>query len=95
MSRLGELLLRDQMISVDQLQRARDESRRSGERLGHSLVKLGAIQEEDLTQFLSRQYGVPAINLAEFDIEPDVIALVTKDVAFATRSSRSTAPATR
>jgi type IV pilus assembly protein PilB len=81
MSRLGELLLRDQMISVDQLQRARDESRRSGERIGHSLVKLGAIQEEDLTQFLSRQYGVPAINLAEFDIEPDVIALVTKDVA--------------
>ena len=81
MSRLGELLLRDQMISADQLQRARDESRRSGERLGHSLVKLGAIQEEDLTQFLSRQYGVPAINLAEFDIEPDVIALVTKDVA--------------
>jgi type IV pilus assembly protein PilB len=81
MSRLGELLLRDQMISADQLQRAQDESRRSGERLGHSLVKMGAIQEEDLTQFLSRQYGVPAINLAEFDIEPDVIALVTKDVA--------------
>jgi type IV pilus assembly protein PilB len=81
MSRLGELLLRDQMISADQLQRAQDESRRSGERLGHSLVKMGAIQEEDLTQFLSRQYGVPAINLAEFDIEPDVISLVTKDVA--------------
>jgi type IV pilus assembly protein PilB len=81
MSRLGELLLRDQMISAEQLQRAQDESRRSGERLGNSLVKLGAIQEEDLTQFLSRQYGVPAINLAEFDIEPDVIALVSKDVA--------------
>jgi type IV pilus assembly protein PilB len=81
MSRLGDLLLRDQMISADQLQRAQDESRRSGERLGHSLVKMGAIQEEDLTQFLSRQYGVPAINLAEFDIEPEVIALVSKDVA--------------
>jgi type IV pilus assembly protein PilB len=81
MSRLGELLLRDQMISAEQLQRAQDESRRSGERLGNSLVKVGAIQEEDLTQFLSRQYGVPAINLAEFDIEPDVIALVSKDVA--------------
>ncbi|HEY0710362.1 MAG TPA: type IV-A pilus assembly ATPase PilB [Polyangia bacterium] len=81
MSRLGELLLRDQMISAEQLQRAQDESRRSGERLGNSLVKVGAIQEEDLTQFLSRQYGVPAINLAEFDIEPDVIQLVPKDVA--------------
>ena len=42
---------------------------------------MGAIQEEDLTQFLSRQYGVPAINLNEFDIEPEVIALVSKDVA--------------
>jgi type IV pilus assembly protein PilB len=81
MSRLGELLLRDQMISAEQLQRAQDESRKTGERLGNSLVKVGAIQEEDLTQFLSRQYGVPAINLAEFDIEPDVIALVSKDVA--------------
>ncbi len=82
MSRLGELLLRDQMISAEQLQRAQEESRRSGERLGNSLVKTGAIQEEDLTQFLSRQYGVPAINLAEFDIEPEVISLITKDVAF-------------
>jgi type IV pilus assembly protein PilB len=81
MSRLGELLLRDQIISAEQLQRAQEESKRSGERLGNSLVKMGAIQEEDLTQFLSRQYGVPAINLNEFDIEPDVIALVTKDVA--------------
>jgi type IV pilus assembly protein PilB len=81
MSRLGELLLRDQIISADQLHKAQEESRRSGDRLGNSLVKLGAIQEEDLTQFLSRQYGVPAINLAEFDIEPEVVALVPKDVA--------------
>jgi type IV pilus assembly protein PilB len=81
MSRLGELLLRDQIISAEQLQRAQEESKRSGERLGNSLVKMGAIQEEDLTQFLSRQYGVPAINLTEFDIEPEVIALVSKDVA--------------
>jgi type IV pilus assembly protein PilB len=81
MSRLGELLLRDQMISAEQLQKAQEESRRSGDRLGNSLVKLGAIQEEDLTQFLSRQYGVPAINLSEFDIEPEVITLVPKDVA--------------
>jgi type IV pilus assembly protein PilB len=81
MSRLGELLLRDQLISTDQLHRAEEESRKSGERIGHALVKVGAINEEDLTQFLSRQYGVPAINLGEFDIEPETIALVPKDVA--------------
>ena len=81
MSRLGELLLREQIISAEQLQRAQEESRRSGERLGNSLIKMGAIEEEDLTQFLSRQYGVPAINLDEFDIEPEVIELIPKEVA--------------
>jgi type IV pilus assembly protein PilB len=81
MSRLGELLLRDQIISPEQLQRAQEESRKSGERLGNALIKTGAIPEEDLTQFLSKQYGVPAVNLSEFDIDPEVIALVPKDVA--------------
>jgi type IV pilus assembly protein PilB len=80
MSRLGELLLRDQLISSAQLELAQEASRKSGERIGHSLVKLGALQEEELTHFLSRQYGVPAINLSEFEVEPAVIALVPKDV---------------
>jgi type IV pilus assembly protein PilB len=81
MSRLGELLLRDQIISPEQLQRAQEESRKSGDRLGNALIKTGAIPEEDLTQFLSKQYGVPAVNLSEFDIDADVISLVPKDVA--------------
>jgi type IV pilus assembly protein PilB len=81
MSRLGELLVREQIISPDQLHKAQETAKKSGEHLGHSLVKLGVVKEDDLTQFLSKQYGVPAINLAEFDIESDVIALIPKDVA--------------
>ena len=79
--RLGELLVRENVISVGQLKKAQEEQRRSGGRLGSSLVKLGMIEESELTSFLSKQYGVPAINLSEFEIDSEVINLVPRDVA--------------
>jgi type IV pilus assembly protein PilB len=81
MSRLGDILVREELISPEQLQRAQEASRKTGERLGLLLVKSGVLSEDELTQFLSRQYGVPAINLGEFEIESEVIALVPRDVA--------------
>ena len=81
MSRLGELLVRENLISLAQLQKAQDEQRKSGARLGYSLTKLGIINEEDLTSFLARQYGVPAINLSEFEISPEVIQLIPPELA--------------
>jgi len=80
-SRLGELLVRESMISVNELRQAQDEQRKTGHRLGYSLTKLGYIKESDLTQFLSKQYGVPPINLQDFEIDPDVIKLVPEEVA--------------
>ena len=68
-------------MSNEQLHKALDASRKSGERLGVTLVKSGALSEEDLSRFLSRQYGVPAVNLAEFEIEADVITLIPREVA--------------
>ncbi len=79
--RLGELLVRESVISVGDLRKAQDEQRSSGGRLGSSLVKLGMIEESELTSFLSKQYGVPAINLAEFDIDSEIISMVPRDVA--------------
>jgi type IV pilus assembly protein PilB len=81
MSRLGELLVRENLISLSQLQKAQEEQRKSGARLGYSLTKLGIINEEDLTTFLSKQYGVPSINLAEFEISTEVIQLVPPELA--------------
>ncbi|HUH03521.1 MAG TPA: type IV-A pilus assembly ATPase PilB [Kofleriaceae bacterium] len=81
MSRLGDLLVREKMISLQQLQRAQDEAKRSGKRLGVALSKLGYVQDQELTQFLANQYSLPSINLANFDIDPDVIKLVPRDVA--------------
>jgi type IV pilus assembly protein PilB len=79
--RLGELLVRQNLISLQQLRKAQDAQTRDGGRLGYHLIKTGAIEEQKLTDFLSKQYGVPAINLKDFEIEPDVIKLVPKEVA--------------
>ncbi len=79
--RLGELLVRENLISLQQLQKAQEEQRKTGGRIGSLLVKQGAIAEGDLTNFLSKQYGVPAISLKDFEIDADVIKLVPKAVA--------------
>jgi type IV pilus assembly protein PilB len=54
--------------------------RPTGGRLGHHLTKLGYVAENELTSFLSKQYGVPSINLADFDIDPEVLKLIPKEV---------------
>lgn len=81
MARLGELLVRENMISVQQLQQAQEEQKRSGGRLGSSLVKMGMVEEGELLTFLSKQYHVPSINLDEFDIEADIVKLISEEVA--------------
>ncbi len=80
-SRLGELLIRNQMISDDQLAKAISEQKREGIRLGAALIQLGYVQEHDLATFLSKHYGVPSIDLKEFDVDPAVIKLVPAEVA--------------
>jgi len=79
--KLGELLVRDKLISPDQLKKAIEQQKMTGGRLGTQLTKLGYIGEEELLSFLSKQYGVPAIDLKEFDIEPEVIKAVPREVA--------------
>ena len=81
MSRIGELLVRENLISPKQLREAQKDSQAGGGRLGYSLTKLGYIAEADLTNFLSKQYGVPSINLGEFEVDSDVISLIPKEVA--------------
>ena len=81
MSRIGELLVRENLISPAQLQKAQEESRRTGKRIGEILPRMGFIAETELTQFVAKQYGVPSINLQDFEVDAEVIALIPKDVA--------------
>lgn len=79
--RIGELLLRERLITTDQLKKAIDEQKKSGGRLGYNLTKLGYITEKDLTGFLSRQYGIPTIDLSTHEVDHEIVKLIPEDVA--------------
>jgi type IV pilus assembly protein PilB len=80
-SRLGEILVKDSLISADQLKQALEYQRKNGGRLGSCLVKLGLVSDDDITAVLSRQYGVPSINLKFYEVDPSVIKLVPQETA--------------
>ena len=79
--RIGELLLKEKRITPEQLQQALNHQKANGGKLGHNLVRLGFVKDEEITALLSRQYGVPSINLAQFEIDPSVIKLIPADTA--------------
>ncbi len=80
-SRFGDILVKEEVISLDQLKTAIEEQKQTGKRLGETLLRLGYINEYELVAFLSKQYRVPAINLDEFEIAPDVLKLVPRESA--------------
>ncbi len=79
--RLGELLVRENLINLAQLKEAQATARKTGDRLTYTLTKTGIVGERDLTTFLSKHYGVPSINLDEFEIDDDVIKLIPRELA--------------
>ena len=81
MSRLGDRLVAEKLISTDQLQKALAEQKGSAEKLGTILVRLNFITEDSLVSFLSRQYAIPAITVAQVDPDPDVLKLVPEQIA--------------
>ncbi len=81
-NRLGEILVKNNLISREQLGKALEEQKLSGNqlRLGTILVKQNLLTEEELTSFLSRQYGVPSVKLSDYEIDPAVTKIIPPDV---------------
>ncbi len=79
--KIGELLIREGMITRDQLEKALQEQKLSGTRVGYNLVKLGFIPEVELTRMLARQYRMPAVDLTNFEVDPRIAKLVPTDLA--------------
>ena len=80
-ARLGELLVKEKLISQDQLKQALDHQKTHGGRLGTALVKLGLVTDDEVTAVLSRQYGVPSINLKFYEVDPAVVKLIPQETA--------------
>src|SRR6266481_1478070 len=79
--RIGELLLKEKRITAEQLQQALNQQKANGGKLGYNLVNMGFVKDEEITALLSKQYGVPSINLTQFEIDPAVIKLIPADTA--------------
>src|SRR5579864_6732622 len=79
--RIGELLLKEKLITADQLQQALTQQKANGGKLGFNLVKMGFVKDEQITALLSKQYGVPSINLTQFKLDPTIIKLVPNETA--------------
>ncbi len=80
-ARLGEILVKEKLLTQEQLRQALEHQKKNGGRLGAALVKLGMIGDEEITGVLSRQYGVPAINLSYYEVDPSVVKLVPQETA--------------
>jgi type IV pilus assembly protein PilB len=80
-ARLGEILIKENLITADQLKQAIEYQKKNSGRLGTCLMKLGFVRDDEITQVLSRQYGVPSINLKYYEVEPAVIKLIPQETA--------------
>jgi type IV pilus assembly protein PilB len=79
--RLGEILVKQGIISEDMLARAMEDQKKDGARLGSTLIKLGFVKEDDLLKALSIHFGVKSVDLRTQEIDPNVLKLIPSDLA--------------
>jgi type IV pilus assembly protein PilB len=79
--RIGDLLLKEGLVTQDQLTKALAEQRHNGTRVGYNLVKLGFVKETDLTRMLARQHKMPAVDLTKFQVDPRIAKLIPAELA--------------
>src|SRR5437588_3459072 len=79
--RIGDILFKEGLITAEQLEKALQEQKANGTRVGYNLVKLGFIQEIELTKTLAKQYKMPAVDLSKFAADPKIAKLIPTDLA--------------
>lgn len=78
--KIGEMLLKVNLINQEQLKTALDEQKKTKDRIGTVLVKLGYITEEELLAFLGQQFNIPVVDLSQYEVNPDLLKLLPEDL---------------
>src|SRR5213076_1330560 len=79
--RIGDLLIREGLITKEQLEKALQEQKQNGTRVGYNLVKLGFVPEIELTKVLAKQFKMPAVDLSKFEVDPKIAKLIPGEMA--------------
>ena len=79
--RIGDLLIKEGLITKEQLAKALQEQQQNGTRVGYNLVKLGYVKETEVTKMLARQFRMPAVDLSKFEVDPRIAKLIPSDLA--------------
>jgi MSHA biogenesis protein MshE len=71
--RLGEVLVQQNLISADDLNRSLEEQKRTGRKLGRIFVDSGYVTETQISEALAHQLKIPYINIQQFSTKTEVI----------------------
>lgn len=77
---LAELLVSSNIIDLEQLDQARRDQRANGGRLTTAVVRLGFVKDAELVEFMGKQYGLPTIDLVSFEVDPDAVKMLSRQV---------------
>src|SRR5690242_16958305 len=79
--RIGDLLIKEGLITKEQLDQALLEQKQNGTRVGYNLVKLGFVPEVELTKMLAKQFKLPAVDLSKFQVDAKIVKLIPGELA--------------
>jgi type IV pilus assembly protein PilB len=79
--RLGDILVKEGLLTRERLAQALLEHRASGMPLGYVLAKQGLVPEVEITRIVARQLRVPAVDLSRFEVDARILKLIPAELA--------------
>ncbi|WP_353265643.1 ATPase, T2SS/T4P/T4SS family [Gemmatimonas sp.] len=80
--RIGDLLMKEGLLTKETLAKAlQEQAKNPGQRLGLTVVKMGLVPETEVVRMLARQFRMPAVDLARFEVDTRLLKLIPAELA--------------